>query len=192
MKKIIKIIGILILLLMINLIVYIFHTQFVADNKINNKKELNIYEVLSALEFHTCSWLFGWVISPNIAQMCFSKQFNIQDPYWITTLPEDDTTKKAELLSKETNKSIRLVWNNYSSNASILLNGGYVKPFIKNNQIEGYCYDWNCDYKPGIITIGPLKISETVLDYLENKNYLYPLICHRIKPLKHIYLDKQS
>lgn len=49
--------------------------------------------------------------------------------------------------------------------------GAYIS-YCVNDGIPCYLYEVPLDYKPGIIEINGIKISETVFDYLENKKIL--------------------
>lgn len=183
MKKTITSILIVIILLVFNQIIYLTKVQFICENKINAGKELNQYEVLSALQTHSMFWIVGWIVEPNTALVCFNKQFHLCNNIFNFSLPDDDEViKKAKkkLLNKECNE-IRLVWKNYSNKASIYLNGSYLSIYTfdsnylskpNNNSIQNYLYRINCDYKPGTINICGIIIVETVFDYLENKNIL--------------------
>ena len=169
----------IIIILIVNQCYYLLSLQFKCTDKINQGKELNIYEIASALQTHTNLWLIGWIIEPMTASMCFCKQFHITNPLIQFDIPEDSVVRKAKnKLSKE--NRVRLVWNNYSTKASICLNGSY----ISNYQDETgyyYMYEINNDYKPGIINIAGIRISETVFDYLENKDILSTNIIYRLQ-----------
>ena len=99
-------------------------------------------------------------------------------------MPDDDSvikSAKKKLLNKDCNR-VRLAWKNYTSKASIYLNGSYLSIYVSDsnylsenndgNDIYNYLYEITCDYKPGTINICGITIVETVFDYLENKNIL--------------------
>ncbi len=168
-----------ILLLSANQVYYLTSLQFTCTEKIERKQELNAYEIFSALQTHLAIGIFGRVIEPNVANMCLIKQFDIHPSSTLglilrhrSKVEDDDVIKKAKqkLLSKQTN-IVRLAWKQYTSRASILYNGSTLFVFIDE---YGYwwSYDTPVDYKPGIININGITISETVFDYLENKGYL--------------------
>lgn len=183
MKEIIKISF---LILCLNLIYYLFILQFECDKKINNNQDLNKYEIFSALEAHSCLWLFGWIIEPNTALICFNKQFNIHNNIISFSLPEDDdvikNAKKQLLINPDT--TITLRWKNYNSKASILYNGSTISLF-EDEFGKDFLYKIPGDYKPGIINIGPIKISETVFDYLEKKNILKQIETTKLQRSRH-------
>ena len=172
MKKIILYISVLLIL---NQILYLTKVQYICTDKINNNQELNYYEKVSALQTHSMLWLIGWIVEPNTAQMCFCKQFHISNPIWLFNIPEDYVVKQAKLK----NTKVRLTWKSYTSKASIYLNGSYIEPYEQDGY-KGYLYEIHSDYKPGIINICGINISETVFDYLENKNILASYIYMRI------------
>ena len=65
---------------------------------------------------------------------------------------------------------------------SILLNGSTIS--IDEDEFGVfYSYTINTDYKPGIIKIWNISISETVFDYLENKGILSVYKWYRTQPL---------
>ena len=171
MKKFIY--GIVIFLLL-NPVIYFTKVQFICDTKINTKKELNAYETFSALQAHLLFWLFGWVVDPSIAVACFNKQFHIHNSFISFKMPEDNYVKsvKNELLCDSINfTEKRLTWNNYTTKASICLNGSTISLFRDEFGLW-FLYTIPYDYKPGIINIWEVVISETVFDYLENKGFL--------------------
>ena len=162
-----KIILYIIIVLTFNQVLYLTKIQYTCTNKINNNQELNCYEKISALQTHSMLWLVGWVVEPNTAQMCFCKQFHISNPIWLFNIPEDYVVKRAKLNKTKT----KLTWKSYISKASIYLNGSYIEPYNQDDY-KGYLYEIHSDYKPGIINICGINLSETVFDYLENKNIL--------------------
>ncbi len=178
MKKIVLGIILMLILFFGNILVYLAHTQFKCTDKIKNNQDLNIYEIFSALQCHACFWMFGWVVDPNTAQLCFLKQFYLNDNYKFFNfdIPEDERLKKFKEEAKRTGRPVRMSWPKYTSRASILLNGSYVDylsdPDEYGNVLHCYNYRVINDYKPGIINIHGITISETVFDYLENKGYL--------------------
>lgn len=171
MKKL-KLLLLIILLLVCNQLYYLSSLQFKCTNKINEGKDLNIYEIASAYQTHTNLWLFGWIVSPQTAYGCFLKQFKINNPWYTPSIPEDIVIKQAkqELLSHKTTK-IKLTWKHYTSNASIFLNGSYISTY-NDDGANFFLYEILLDYKPGVIDINGIKLSETVFDYLENKGIL--------------------
>lgn len=118
MKKLVLIIVISIIsLLAINQIYYLTSLQFDCTEKIEQGKDLNKYEIFSALQTHTCLWMFGWVVEPNTAHMCFNKQFHILNSRTSLKKPKDDEVikrAKQQLLSGEKEK-VRLAWKQYTS-----------------------------------------------------------------------------
>lgn len=173
MKKIIF--AIIFALLVFNQILYITKIQYICTSKINSNKDLNYYEIVSALQTYSMFWLIGWIVEPNTAQMCFCKQFHISNPIWLFSIPEDYKVRQA----KEKRTKVRLTWTKYTSKTSIYLNGSYIEPYEQDG-FKGYLYEIHSDYKPGIINICGFNISETVFDYLENKNILANYIFIRI------------
>lgn len=180
MKKLRKWILLLILLLIINQVAFLIKVQFICNQKITEGKDLNLYEVISAYQTHTNFWLFGWVVSPNTAQLCFCKQFFISDPLWVFPIEEDSCIKKAKLKIKNNTDSVRVVWKTYNNPTSLYLNGAYLTTIYTGDTVKGvktYKYIIPSDYKPGVIKVGPITLCETIFNYLENKhiisNYTY-------------------
>lgn len=172
MKKLKLLLLLIILLLTSNQLYYLSSLQFKCTDKINAGKDLNFYEIVSAYQTHTSFWLFGWIVSPQTAYGCFIKQFKIKYPWYSPSIPEDIVVKQAKqkLLSHEATK-VKLTWKYYTSSASIYLNGSYISIFTDEG-IDFFYYEIPLDYKPGIINIYGIKLSETVFDYLENKGIL--------------------
>ena len=194
-----------IILLAANQILYLAVIQFKCTDKINSGHDLNLYEKLSAYQTHTNFWLFGWVIEPNTAQLCFCKQFHIRNPFFSFDLPEDDAYLKS--VKENYTKPVRLAWKSYNSKASIYLNGSTLyeetttdRSFGDDNlEIEwkAFWYSIPADYKPGIIKINGITISETVFDYLEKKGWLIVFTHtrmddHSTQPLGYRYLDNSK
>lgn len=169
MKKMIKSkwFWTIIILLLSNQIYYLKSLQFTCTDKINNGDELNAYEIASALQTHFNMGLFGMVIEPSVALSCLEKQLHMNTG--IVSIPEDDEvlSRAKEKLRNNKCDEVYLCWNKYHSRASILLNGSTISNFYDDG-IKYYEYEINFDYKPGIIIIHGITISETVFDYLEN------------------------
>jgi hypothetical protein len=168
-KKII--IGLLsvVALLLVNQILYVIKVQYICDEKINSGKDLNFYETVSALQAHCALWMFGWIIEPNTARACFDKQFFIYDPVIVPSLPEDDEVIKAAKQKLLKGKA------NY-------LNGSTIS-IMENEGTKMFLYEIPLDYKPGIVNIGGIDLSETVFDYLENKGLLAVYTSHRTQKI---------
>lgn len=173
MKKNLRI-GLLIalLLLTVNQIFYLCSVQFTCTDKINRGQDLNNYKILSAYQTHTALWLFGWIFEPSTACACFKKQFHLYNFFYTPEIPEDDMVRKAKvkLLKGQTDR-IRLTWSEYSTRASIYLNGSYISR-VTDEEGDFFWYEIPLDYKPGIINIHGVTLSETVFDYLENIHVL--------------------
>jgi len=196
MKKIIIGFILIVILLITNQIIYLTKVQFICESKINSGKELNQYEIFSALQTHSMFWLVGWIVEPNTALACFNKQFHTSNSIFSFSLPDDDSvikSAKKKLLNKDCNR-VRLAWKNYTSKASIYLNGSYLSIYVSDsnylsenndgNDIYNYLYEITCDYKPGTINICGITIVETVFDYLENKNILSVYTEHRFQKVQ--------
>ena len=180
-KKLLIIVILIISLLCVNQAAYLYKVQFVCTEKINKGEDLNMYEIFSALQTHTMFWMVGWVVEPTTAQICFCKQFHIDFPFFLTfpDVNNDSVVKKAKtkliaIIEKDRDftKRVKLAYPFYNSRASILLNGSEIEPYFGDYGFEGFTYYIKGDYKPGIIKIAGVTISETVFDYLENKGIL--------------------
>ena len=170
--KIFLVIAIIFAVLSANQYYYLKKVQYTCTEKINRGEKLNFYEVCSAMQTHTAFWMFGWAIEPNTAHGCFKKQFHLRSSFLTYPILEDEVVKKAQKeLRKRRVDKIRLTWKNYESPASIYLNGSYISIF-DDEFSDGYLYEIDFDYKPGIIKIAGVEISETVFDYLENRGIL--------------------
>ncbi len=164
-------ITIVVLLLLVNQIIFLTKVQYKCTEKINEGKDLNVYELLSAYQTHTNLWLFGWIVEPNTAELCFCKQFHIKHPIHLFHFPKEDSYLKS--VKANYTKPVRLAWKSYSSKVSIYLNGSTVtKRHDEDGKYECYEYSIPADYSPGIIQIKGITMSETVFDYLEQKGWL--------------------
>ena len=180
-KRIVKIFLFLLILLVINQLYYLAKLQFDCTDKIEAGHDLNAYETFSAIQTHTAFWLFGWVVSPEVAKLCFFKQVVHGDRFLgvsalsSSDIPDDDDylQQQKSLAQMHPGKAYRLAWRKYTSRASLLLNGSQVRyECSQNNEKPVYVYEIPVDYKPGIIQIRGIAISETVFDYLENRGLL--------------------
>lgn len=160
-----------IILFAANQMLYLTVVQFKCSDKINNGLDLNLYEKFSAYQTHTNLWLFGWMVEPNTAELCFCKQFHIKHPIHMFSLPKEDSYLKS--VKSNYIRPVRLAWKSYNSKASIYLNGSTVtKRYDEEGQYDYYEYSIPADYSPGIIQIKGIALSETVFDYLEQKGWL--------------------
>ena len=79
MKKYWKItlvsLAIIIALLFANGCYYVFWGQEQSMKKLQQGKELNLYECCSIYSMHCAVWMFGWTISPEAAQQAFFMHF---------------------------------------------------------------------------------------------------------------------
>lgn len=172
MKKIKCFILLVVLILLCNQVYYLSDLQFKCSDKINQGKDLNLYEVASALQTHTAFWMFGWVVSWPTAVSCFEKQFHLTKPIYTPAIKDNEQVIAAkEKLRKAKSGKIRLAWKRYEDETSIYLNGAYISYIVKDG-IPYYRYVVPLDYKPGTIDIWGIKLCETVFDYLENKHIL--------------------
>ena len=167
------------------MLIYLYKVQFTCEEKIKNSKNLNLYETFCALQTHTSLWLFGWIIEPSTAYECFNKQFHIYNPiYNPLRVPEDDVVIEAKKqLLNGTKKKVHLTWNKYTTRASIFLNGSDISLFADETG-NYFLYTIPCDYKPGIIKIHNIIISETVFDYLENKGLLSAFTRYKLQKIE--------
>lgn len=185
MKKIKWICALLfvILLLVCNQLYYLASLQFKCTDKINRGEDLNLYEIASALQTHTAFWLFGWTVSLPTAVSCFEKQFlgtSFLDP----EIKDNELVIEAKKkLKAQKSGKIRLAWSKYTDETSIYLNGSYISYYVDDGR-PYYLYEVPLDYKPGIIEINGIKISETVFDYLENKKILSVFTKDHFQPIE--------
>ncbi|MDE5731464.1 MAG: hypothetical protein K2H95_00270 [Bacteroidales bacterium] len=75
MKKILKYclisIAIVIGVIFVNGCHYVFFGQEKSMNKLQQGKELNLYECCSIYSMHMATWMFGWTFAPEAAKECF-------------------------------------------------------------------------------------------------------------------------
>ena len=176
------ILAIVVGIIFINGCYFVFEGQFKATEKVNAGKELNIYEVFSTYTIHTACWMFGWVIEPTVAKLAFCSQFHIIPNTGHQISKHVPTNDKIEAIKAkmQVGDKARLTFTNYNTRAAILFNGSTL---IYDAFHEFMPYEYNrkhwtylipVDYKPGIVAIADIKISETLFDYLEQINVLNP------------------
>ena len=191
-KRILTCCILIITLIFINGCYFVFHGQFKATDKVNSGKDLNTYEIFSTYTMHTACWLFGWIVEPTTAKLAFCSQFHLNPEYSHQAVPTNEQIEniKQELTTGYLQNNIpidtkrRLAFKSYTDKASILLNGAYIQlsDIFKEDDVytDSYFYQrvWKytipVDYKPGIVTIANIQISETLFDYLETKGILKP------------------
>ena len=202
MKKFLKRLGIAFAIVFVivfaNGCYFVFDGQFKATEKINAGKDLNVYETFSAYTMHTAAWLFTWPFYPETAYAIMCSQFHItpkpkylpEDPFKLDdlkrTMREGDRRRiVTNNYTNDVGKSNLSLFNTkgvqYKSDIETLLNGGYLVydcylPEVKDWELAKihWIYEAVIDYKPGIVTVGNLRMCETVFDYLENKGILKP------------------
>lgn len=185
MKKIKWICALLfvILLLVCNQLYYLASLQFKCTDKINRGEDLNLYEIASALQTHTAFWLFGWTVSLPTAVSCLEKQF-LATSFLDPEIKDNELVIEAKKkLKAQKSGKIRLAWSKYTDETSIYLNGSYISYYVDDGR-PYYLYEVPLDYKPGIIEINDIKISETVFDYLENKKILSVFTKYHFQPIE--------
>lgn len=204
LKKITIALAIVFVIVFANGCYFVFNGQFKATEKINAGKDLNVYETFSAYTMHTAAWLFTWPFYPETAYAIMCSQFHItpkdkylrnsEDPFiansYIDNLKRtmkvgDRRRIVTNNYTNDTGKSNLSLFNKngvrYKSDIETLLNGGYLVyasyfPEVKDYEPAHAYWEYEAviDYKPGIVTVGCFRMSETVFDYLENKGILKP------------------
>lgn len=181
-KKFMIILAIVVGIIFANGCYFVFKGQFKATEKVNAGKKLNIYEVFSTYTMHTACWMFGWVIEPTVAKLAFCSQFHIvpKDGHQIAKYVPTNNKIEAIKAKMKVGDKVKLTFTNYETKAAILFNGSTL---IYDYYAEYMPYEFNqkhwiylipMDYKPGIVSIANIKISETLFDYLEQINILKP------------------
>ncbi len=83
MKKYWKItlvsLAIIIAVVFVNGCYYVFNGQHKSMKKLQQGKELNLYECCSIYSMHCAVWMFGWPIAPEAANECFKLHFPKED-----------------------------------------------------------------------------------------------------------------
>lgn len=180
-KKILIILVIVVGVIFVNGCYFVFHGQFKATKKVNTDIELNTYEIFSAYTMHTACWMFGWVIEPTVAKLAFCSQFHIipDNGHQISKhVPTNDKIESIKSKMKIGDK-VKLTFPNYETKAAILFNGSTLiynsfYEFEHECKRKHWTYLIPMDYKPGIVSIANIKISETLFDYLEQIDILKP------------------
>lgn len=154
---------------------FVFFHQKKSWEKLQLNEELSSYEVFSAYTMHTACWLFGWMVEPSTAEICFCKQFHLPYPH-IARFPKDDSHLRDLRVDLKPGQSRYLAWKlekgKYISRASILLNGATVTCMSKDKDRTVYRYDNPVDYGKCYVTIAGVPFCEGLFDYLENVGVL--------------------
>lgn len=120
MKKYVKIvlIGVLCLVfaVLINGCYFVFCHQEKSMQKIQQGKELNLYECCSIYTMHMAVWMFGWPLSPEAAKECFLLHFPQKDTIEFKVTNAIYNSSKIEnaiksLSTKSVGTSITVSWN---------------------------------------------------------------------------------
>ena len=200
MKRFFLVIAIIVGVIFANGCYFVFFGQMDATRKVVEGKRLNVYETFSAYTMHTATWLFGWPFFPQTAKVTFNMQFHTQpsskrivgeDPFaqhpYISNLKKsiavgqkrylafaNYTNNTRQIMSGEFVSGINLNANDirYTNDVETLLNGGYLERLSVNT----WRYYAVCNYAPGVVTIGPFRISETLFDYLERVGIIKPYV----------------
>ena len=79
MKRFLTIVCVIIIVLLANLVYYVFAGQHDSVKKLDAGNDLNFYECVSIYQMHTALWLFAWPASPAAANEVFMMQFSGKD-----------------------------------------------------------------------------------------------------------------
>jgi len=173
MKKTIKIILTIIILLFVNLIYYVFIGQSNSAQKLEQNKELNLYECVSIYQMHTAVWMFGWIVAPEAAMEARLMHIKHRDPVIIhSSFPS--------LAKPELWKNGFYDYKDPQFKYVIALNTDDL--IIKKNDYYTIC-SLTVKYTDNIHSICNIPINTCLFRYLQDINWLYPY--------KIIYIDEK-
>ena len=176
MKKIKKGLLIGVLIILGNLVYYVFIGQNKSEYKLKNKQELNFYECLSIYQMHIAVWSLGWPLSPVAAKECFLLHFPIKkdtilfknklDSPKLQNAIKESKTK----LSWNGNKDYAL--NSKEHNVAIAINPCTISKTDKCIEVTSLMQypKWsNTNFNLGYFTI---HVQEGLFRYLQDKHWL--------------------
>lgn len=170
-KKIIVVCIVFVAALFVNGTYFVFFHQKYSWKKLQEGQNLNAYEVFSAYTMHTACWMFGWLVDPSTAEICFCKQFHLPYPH-IASFPKDDEHLAEIRKALKPGQSRYLTWKlengKFISRSSILLDGATITCITKDNGNEVYRFDNPVDFAKCNVTVAGVPFCEGLFDYLEN------------------------
>ncbi len=159
-----------------------------ATEKVLAGKGMNAYETISAWTMNVGTWMLTWPVSPETAKMTFCKTFHLPLNYlrFPKCWEEDETVRNCIKALAYEGQRKQITYKNYYINprVSVALNGAWVECEKKTDDFVTVRYIIPTDYHPGIPEIKGIKISETLLDYLENRGILSNPVYHYTKTYK--------
>ncbi len=173
MKKPVKItlsvILAVILAIFINGFYYVFFGQEKSMKKLNDGKELNLYECCSIYTMHCAVWMFGWVISPEAALEAMLLHIPHDAPvvidgvdaYALNGYSTRLDAKGASYANMDF-KDLRAALALNSTNTTFDVTDAYSMCSIE------------VAYTDAVHKIGAIPINTALFRYLQDKNYLHP------------------
>ena len=164
MKKFIRIILILLILWVGHLSTYVFIGQQKSVEKLEQNKELSLYECICIYQMHITIWSFGWIVAPEAAMEARMMHIKHKNP--VTIYSSFPKFVKPEL------------WKNGSYNIqdpqfryAVALNG-------RNFTIDRADTYTKCtltvEYTDNVHSVCGFPINTCLFRYLQDKHWLYP------------------
>ena len=183
---------------------YVFYGQEKSVVKLQQGKELNLYECCSIYTMHMAVWMFGWPLAPEAAHECFRLHFPQKDTVEIFDTPKGFRNSKIEkaaykLEDRPFGTTIDVTWNGNKDYAlsspehrsAIALNPCKV---IRSNGF-GFVNPWYFDievvspmiypkYSRTTFNLGWFKVvlNEGLFRYLQDRGWLckYTIVYHEL------------
>lgn len=179
MKKLIKwlliSIALIIVLVFANGCYYVFRGQERSMAKLEQGRELNLYECCSIYTMHTAIWMFGRCVSPEAARQA----------YLMTKVPPKDkynVNSNAFIKLPKESLEYKLAFPNdlkINIDTIMLSNGGFCDLLgnkVPESYVKSYYYDceFYATYSDIVYKVGNIKVYGTLLKYIQDKGWLHP------------------
>lgn len=156
-------------LIFVNGIYYVFWGQEKSVKKLDQGKELNLYECCSIYSMHCAVWMFGWPVAPEAALAAFLMHFPHGDiiipsmiDFYAANGFSTEVKYKASDYSTLSLKQLRYPLILNSSNTYFEFGGDYSLCVI------------SIKYTDAVHKIWKIPCNTILFKYLQNKHILFP------------------
>lgn len=134
--------------------------------KLQQGKELNLYECCSIYSMHTAIWMFGWTVSPEAAQQAF----------YMTQSPKDRTIINSYFKTPKETLRYKLAFPDNLKIESETYDDWFYDLLgneIRSTQRFYYC-SFLVTYSNVTYNANWVKIQGTLLKYIQDKGWIHP------------------
>lgn len=191
--------GILVGIVFINGCYYVFCHQDKSMAKVQQGKELNVYECGSIYTMHCALWMFGWPLSPEAAKECFLLHFPHEktDTVYLSYSKKFINSVKLQraiksLENKPIGKSIYVPWNGKEAysirstecRASIAVNPCQVTKVADGIEITSPMLFPKYSKTPLDCGAFTITLHEGLFRYLQDRGWLSKYIaCYKVESI---------